>query len=155
MLGGMGVQRLENSRQRAVIAKAPQTRNHRLGDIGYVAVMTKRFAGVYVGDMDLDARDIDSGEGIAQRDTGMRERGRVDNNELGAVGLGLMHRFDQFLFAVALQAGEFCAGALRLGLQAMIDFIEGFRTIDFRLASAEQIQIWAVQYEDAAMGRST
>ena len=114
--------------------------------------MTKRFAGVYVGDVDLDARDIDSGEGIAQRDTGMRERGGVDNNELGAISLCLMHRLDQLLLAVALQTGDFGAGALRLGLQAMVDFIKSFRAIDFRLASAEQIQIWAVQYEDCRHG---
>jgi hypothetical protein len=53
----------------------------------------------------------------------MSECGRVDDNKLSAIISCLMNRFDQFLFTVALQTRQTNAGAFRLCLQAVINFI--------------------------------
>ena len=77
--------------------------------------MPKRLAGIDVGDMHLDAGDIDGRQRIAQRDAGMGKRSRINNDELGTVLSGLMDRFDHFLLSITLQAGETRAGALSFG----------------------------------------
>jgi hypothetical protein len=73
--------------------------------------------------MHLNAGDIDACQSIPQRDTGMSECSRVDDNKLSAIITRLMNRFDQFLLTVALQTRQADAGALGLRLQAIINFI--------------------------------
>jgi hypothetical protein len=73
--------------------------------------------------MHLNAGNIDACQSIPQRDTGMSECCRVDDNKLSAIVTRLMNRFDQFLLTVALQTRQADAGTLCLCLQAMIYFI--------------------------------
>ena len=68
---GMGVKGLEHCGYCAVIAEATESRDHRLGDVRDVTVMSKRFAGINVRNVHFDAWNIDPGQRIAQRDAGM------------------------------------------------------------------------------------
>ena len=48
--------------------------------------MAEGLALVDVGDMDFDAGQRHAGQRVAQRDAGMRQTARVDDDEAGAVG---------------------------------------------------------------------
>ena len=104
-------------------------------------MLSKRFAGVYVGNMHFDAWNIDARQRVAQRDAGVGKSRRINNDELGAVGACLMNRLDHLLFAVALQTGQTRTGALGFGLQAMVDLVQRLRAIDLGLASPQQIEV--------------
>ena len=138
---GMGIEGLQDCGQCAVVAEATEPRDHRLGDVRDVTVMAERFAGVYVGNVHFDAWNIDPGQRIAQRHTGMGKGRRIDNDELGAIGARLMNRLDHFLLAVALQAGQACPRALGFGLQAMVNLVQRFRTVDLGLAGTPPIEV--------------
>jgi hypothetical protein len=73
--------------------------------------------------MHLDAGNIDACQSIPQRDTGMSESGRVNDNKLSPIIARLMNRFDQFLLTVALQTRQADARALSVCLQSMINVI--------------------------------
>ena len=107
------------------IGQLPSPRSP-LGDVRDVTVMAKGFAGIYVGNVHLDAWDIDAGQRIAQRHTGMGKGRRIDNDELGAIGARLMNRLDHFLLAVALQAVRL-PHTLGFGLQAMVNLVQRFQ----------------------------
>ena len=141
---GMGIERLQDCGQCAVVAEATEPRDHRLGDVRDVTVMPKRFAGIYVGDMHFDTWNIDPSQGIAQRDAGMGKRRRIDNDELRAIGTRLMNRLDHLLFTVALQTGKARTRTLRLGLQAMIYLVQRFRTVNLGLAGTQQVEVGSV-----------
>lgn len=67
--------------------------------------MAERFAGVHVGQVDLDERDLHRQQRIAQRHAGMRERRRVYQNEIG-VAARLMNAIDQLMLGVGLQMAQ-------------------------------------------------
>jgi len=152
MFSGMGIERLQHGSQSTVVAKTAQARDHGFGDVGDITVMSKRFAGIHIADVHFYTRDIDPGQRIAQCHAGMRQGCWINDYELGALGPCLMDHIDEFLLTIALKAGQRRACALRLGLEAMINFIEGLRAINFGLAGAEQIQIGAVKNQNRRHG---
>ena len=141
---GMGVEGLQHCGQCAVVAEATEPRDHRLGDVRDVTVMSKRFAGINVRNVHFDAWNIDPGQRIAQRDAGMGKCRRIDNNELRAIGARLMNRLDHLLLAVALQTGEARPRTPGLGLQTMVYLVQRFRTVDLGLAGTQQIKVGSV-----------
>ena len=144
VLRGVGIQGLENCGQGTVVAKAAQPRDHRLGDVRDVTVMSKRFAGVYVGNVNFDAWNVDCRQGIANCHASVGKSSGVDDNELRTVSPCLMNCLDELLLTITLQTRQRGAGTLGLGLQPVIDLIEGLRAVDFRLAGAQQIEIGTV-----------
>jgi hypothetical protein len=108
--------------------------------------MTEGLPGIYVGDVHFDKRYGNRCLGIAKSNTGVGIGSGVNDDEFRAILPGLMNGLHQFLLAVTLQARQGGTGALSLGLQAVVDFIERFRPIDLRLAGTKQVQIGAVQY---------
>ena len=59
--------------------------------------------------MHFDKRDIDREQRIAQRDAGVRERTGIDDDERHAIGFRFLHPVDQFVFGIALAAGNVVA----------------------------------------------
>ena len=53
--------------------------------------MAEGFACVNVGKMNFNEGQPNRGKGIAQRNTGMGKRCRIDHNKPRAVGAGLLH----------------------------------------------------------------
>ena len=63
--------------------------------------------------MYLDERDVHCCQRIADRDTGVGEGCRIDDDEVRVLGTRLLHTIHQRCFGVALEVSQFCA--LRLG----------------------------------------
>ena len=77
-----------------------------------------------VGEVDLDKRDCHPQQCITQRDAGMSERCRIDQDEID-LPHGPMNRIDQFIFGIGLQVGQ--GHRLLIGklLQPINDVVEG------------------------------
>ena len=71
----------------------------------------------------------------------MRERGRIDNDEIDLILLGLLNALNQVTFMIALKGVDTGTGAFRLGAQLSIDLGQRLMSINIRLALPEQIQI--------------
>ena len=71
-------------------------------DIAKIRGLTKFFAGVHIGQVDLYERDRHAEKRVAQGDTGVRERAGVDDDEIRAVVLGSVNGVNQFMFRITL-----------------------------------------------------
>ena len=63
--------------------------------------MTKFFAGMDVGKVNLDGSDADCGDGISEGDTGVGVGRCVEDDEVGGA-FGLLNPSDQFAFNIGL-----------------------------------------------------
>ena len=66
--------------------------------------MPEGFPRVHVAQVHLDERNLDREQGVAQRDAGVREAGRVEDDERDVAGRRLVDALDQLGFGVALEA---------------------------------------------------
>ena len=64
--------------------------------------MPKLFPGKRVAKVNLDKGNLNRQERIAQCNTRMRERPRIQYDEINTIGRGLLHAIDEFMFGVAL-----------------------------------------------------
>ena len=65
--------------------------------------MAERFAREDVGEVYLNEGEVHRRQRIAQRDAGVCESGRIDDDEVGPVPGGLLDPIDQSRFGVALE----------------------------------------------------
>ena len=95
--------------------------------------------------MNFDDGQFDGGDGIAQRIGIMRERARVQHHD---IGIGYVKRINERAFVVRLHRLNFNAERVTKGLQAFVDGVERGRSVNRRLARAEQIEVGAVQNQN-------
>lgn len=95
--------------------------------------MAERFAGVHVGQVDLDERDLHRQQRIAQRHAGVRERRRIYQNEIG-VAARLMDAIDQLMLGVGLQmaqgninADAWFSNPLTISVSVVLPYFSGSR----------------------------
>src|SRR5258705_5516385 len=81
-----GLEMADEALESQTIAVGPKPRHHSHRHVREQRATPLRLTGENVREMYLDERHPDGEEGIAHREAGMRERGRVDH---GAVGLTL------------------------------------------------------------------
>ena len=83
-----------------------QAANDALGDAGQIRMVAKGFALVDIGDVHLHERDGHAGQGIAQRDAGVGQAARVDDDIVDTFLRGrCVDAVDQRPFVVALKTG--------------------------------------------------
>jgi len=98
--------------------------------------------------MDFDDRDSDRGDRVGDRVGVMRVRAGIDDD--AAAGLaGSVQRVDDRTFGVVLLADDLDAELFRARGDRGIDLREGDRSVDLRLALAEQVEIRPVYDQDA------
>jgi hypothetical protein len=98
--------------------------------------------------VDLDERDGDTQQGIAQRDTGMGERGGIDEDEVMTLAPCLVDPIHQFMLGIGLQMAELVTGRGGAGLQLLNDGRKRLRAVMGRFPGTEQIQIRAIENQD-------
>jgi hypothetical protein len=111
-------------------------------------MVTETFAGVDVAQVDFDGRNSHPGDGIAERHTGMGETTGIDQEPI-ALTHRRLHCVDQGSFMVGLKTAKLDAQIFGIELKHSVNFWKRFRTVDPRLALAKQVQVWAVENEDA------
>jgi hypothetical protein len=87
------------------------------------------------------------GDGVSQRNTGVGEGARIQDQKVRAFTSRLMHPPDQFVLRVALERGQLVATFPGDRRGARLDVTEGFGAIDVGLPGAQEIQIGAIDQE--------
>src|SRR5258706_14447049 len=100
-----------------------------------------------VGKMNLDSRDSNSRDGIAESDAWVRVGGGVKHDYI-EVPLRLLNPSHQFPLLIGLPEFD-CRAALRRPLpDKLLDVSQGRASVDFRFALPQQIEIRPVQEQD-------
>src|SRR6266508_3808195 len=135
-------------RQRiAVHAEAAKAR---LGDRRDVGEVTKAFAREDVADVDLDQRNLDRGDRVADRDRGVGVAGRVEHDAGGLLGAGFVDPVAQLALVVRLAKHHREAVALCRLAAEPLHVLQSRAAVGLRLARAEQIKVGAIEDVDGA-----
>lgn len=136
---------------RHLIPKHPQPNNHARRLVAKITMMPPRLARMHIAHMQLDERDLDAQQRIADRHRGVRERPRVDHNAVDG-SARRVDAVDDGAFVVGLEGVQ--RGAERGGLRLCggFDVGEGRAAVDVWLAGAEEVEVGAVDEEDGLRG---
>lgn len=134
--------------QRQCIGAGAEAGDGAARDRGNPALVAEGLAGVGVGEMDLDDRDLDALDGVVEGNGGVGERAGVEEDGEAAARGGLVQPVDEMAFVVGL--AQVYAQAKGQGLvgEGIRDAVEGVMAVDLRLAGAEQVEVGAVQDHD-------
>lgn len=135
--------------ERELVADRPQAKNAAGRDVGEIRVMPESVAREDVAQVHFDEWNAYSEKSVAQRDAGMGEAARIDDDEGSLVTLCRVYFIDQLMFGVALRRGEFMPERMGDLLCPSFKILERGCAIDTWLAGPEQIQIRAVQQENS------
>ena len=102
---------------------------------------------MYVGQVDLNKRYLDTTQGVTQRDTGMRECSRIDQNKTYAILSCLVDMLYQLCFGIALNAFQAVATGRCLLLKPLVDICQRILPVVFRLTGTQQIQVGSIDDE--------
>src|SRR5690242_14630977 len=98
--------------------------------------------------MNLYDRNSDGCDRIRDRVRVMGVRAGVDNNCIVPFAR-LVERIDQFALSVMLFAANGCSEVARGGGDYVVDVRKRLGTVNVGFAVAKQVQVWAVQDENA------
>src|ERR1700689_5419497 len=107
--------------------------------------MPERLAREYIAQVNFDERHAHRQEGVAQRDAGVGEGTWIDDHETDRLAFRCLYFADQLVLGIALPGNQFMALGNTLPLELRLNVLQSGRAIDCRLASAEQIQIRAIE----------
>src|SRR5690606_13461799 len=110
---------------------------------------TERLARGDVRQVELDERDRDREQRVAERDARVRECGRVEQNEIDLLAARGMDAPDQLVLGVALKRVERVPGGPGELLQPRLDIGERRMSVELGLSGAEQAEIRAVQQQQS------
>ena len=133
------------------VAVAAQPADDASGDVREIGMPAERFARVDVRKVHFDEWNGHRRQGVAQGDAGVGVAARVDDDEGHPFTSGGLDAVDQIAFVVALEGDQFDRGRLGLAGEGRIDVRQRLMPIDIRFALAEQIQVRAMQNQDAAL----
>src|SRR5438309_11784003 len=91
---------------RRLVATGNDAVDHTDVDVRYIGMPAKRLAGEDVGQVHLDEGQGRAGERVAQRDAGMGQRSRIDDDERDGVGGRPLDALDELVLGVALEGEE-------------------------------------------------
>lgn len=113
-----------------------------------VGMVTKTLAGVDVGHVHLDRRDLHREQCVVQRDGGVGIAAGIDDDALHLVPVRLMDEVDQLAFAVGLPEVGLQAEGRRCLPAQRLDVGQRRMTVLFGLARPQHVEVRPVQDED-------
>lgn len=135
--------------QCCLVPECPQTCDHTLGGVRQIRVVAKFLSFVDIRQMHFYKRNGNSRERIPYRDTGVRICSCIDDDVLGAIAPGFLNSVDQRAFVIALKDGQRGTPFSRHLFETLIDVGQGKPAVDLGLACSEQVEIGAVQNQNA------
>lgn len=102
--------------------------------------------------MHFDDRRVDRLDRVEQGQRRMGQRAGVQDHRMGGFRRSFVQPVNQMAFVIALANIDVQAQRLGMVLNLSGDLVECFRSVDFRFAHAEQVEIGPVQYKDG-LGR--
>ena len=113
---------------------------------GNDGVVSKFFPSMNIGEVDFYGRHLDCGDGVSQRNAGVRVGGRVEYD--GAViALSSLNPTDEFALVVGLLKCRRHAALVGLILHMRFNVSQRCPSVCFGFALAEQVQVGAVEEE--------
>ena len=131
--------------QRELIARDAEAGNRADGDVSEIRALPEVLPRSDVRQVNLDEGDPDRQQGVAQRDTRVREGRWIEQNEVDALLPRGMNAPDELVLGIALVANERVAVGLGELAEARLDLFERRAAIDRRLALTEQAEIRAIE----------
>ncbi len=104
--------------------------------------MPKLFATMDVGQVNLDKRDRDRGERIAQCDAGVCQGACIDDQETGSIGAGSVNAVDQRAFVIALEKSDIRAATTSNLAQFALDVVEAASAVNMRVPASQAGSGW-------------
>src|SRR5690606_13703620 len=130
-----------------VVARRTEAGDHARADGRTDECLPEALARVHVREMHFDHRHADGRDGVAQGEGRVAVGRRVEHDARRPVRARLVERVDQVALVVVLAEGE---GHLReRRAQPALQVAEANEAVDVRLARAEQVEVGAVEDEDA------
>src|SRR5450631_4169725 len=108
----------------------------------------KALARVSVRQMHFDEGQAHREQCVAQGETRMRKRPRIENQERNAFLRSGVQALDEFMLGVTLKCGQLMPRLVRKLGKMLLDRRERVRSIDLGLALAEQVQIRTVEQQN-------
>ncbi len=100
---------IQSKPQGGFITVGPQTNNDTASDVREIGVVTERLTTVNIGQMNFNKRNTDTGKRIPYRHAGMGVGPSIDQDEIHALGMGLMNSIDEPAFVITLKKMTLCA----------------------------------------------
>jgi hypothetical protein len=119
----------------------PETEQAAVRDVTEITLMPKLFSGKRIAEVNFDKRYLNGQKGIAQGNTCVRETTRVQDDEFDAVGLGLLDPVNEFMFGIALKAGEVMPQPFGAFNTAFFDVGEARRAVNIGFTRTQQVQV--------------
>ena len=120
-------------RQRELGARHPEAGDRPKRDVREIRVVSERLARRDVRQMHLDERNLCGQQRVAQRDTRMRERRRIEQNGGDSLIAGSMDSLNQLGLGIALERLELVTGRRRLR-ERLIDVLQVQEDVNARAA---------------------
>ena len=98
-----------------------------------------------VGQVNLDKRNGDSRQRIAQGHTGMGKRRGINQHEGSPIVRSPLHTVDQFGLGIGLKRAQRMATLAHLHFDLGLDLGQGGGAVHRRLAGAEKVQVGSVE----------
>jgi hypothetical protein len=92
-------------------------------------------------------RNSNSGQSVTNRDAGVSEGGRVDDDEI-LRARGRLYTVYELVFSVALHTDQAVPGGMREPLQSLVNVIQGHTPVVFGFARTQQIQVGPMDDKD-------
>lgn len=94
---------IQSEPQGGFITIRPQTNNDTASDVREIGAVTERLTTVNIGQMNFNKRNTDTGKCIPYRYAGMGIGTSIDQDEIDALGTGLMNSINEPAFVIALK----------------------------------------------------
>ena len=98
--------------------------------------------------MHLDKGNSHGEQGVAQGDTGVSERRRINDDKSHTLIWSLMNALDELMLGIALNSIQRKASLLSHALQLLVDILQAAIAIVLRLTATEHIQVGAIEYQN-------
>src|SRR5690554_3143571 len=112
-------------------------------------MVTKLLALIDIGQMHFDERNLDARQRVSYRYAGMGIRSSIDDDVLRTVSPGFLNAIDKIALVIALVNHQRGTMLGRQIFKSFIDIGQAKSTVDLGLACAEQVEIGAVQNQNA------
>ena len=143
-MGSQSRQFAKRSREGQFVPLGTQSADHALGNVREIRVVAEGFARMHVRQMDFDERNGGGQQRVPERDTGMGEGGRIEDQEIDPFVPCLVNPFNQFVFRVALEAEQMMACLGCLFVQPLVDLGQARTAIGAGFTAAEPVQVGSV-----------
>jgi hypothetical protein len=120
---------------------SPETEQAAVRDVTEITIVPKLFSGKRIAEVNFDKRYLNGQKGIAQRNTCVRETTRVQDDKIDPVDLGLLDAVNEFMFGIALKAGEVVSELFSAFNTAFLDVGEARRAVNIGFTRTQQVQV--------------